>query len=52
MKLDNEQQRALLMQIIRACPISGLYEQAREAVLQLSTLESAVINADIDPPIE
>ena len=48
MKLDNEQQRALLLQVIAAVPISGTYPQVRDIVVQLDALIKDVETAEIE----
>lgn len=47
MKIDNEHQRALLMQVIKSVPVSGTYEQVREAVAQLDALIKAIQDAEV-----
>lgn len=47
MKLDNEEQRQQLLQIIRSVQISGNMDQVKEIVNSLTTLLMSIKNANI-----
>lgn len=50
MKLDNEQQRQQLMQIINALPINGNLGQVTQTINTLIVLMQTIEGAEIDKP--
>lgn len=47
MKLDNEQQKALLLQIVSTTGVNGSYGQAKEAVIVIDGLIESIQNAEV-----
>jgi excinuclease UvrABC helicase subunit UvrB len=47
MKLDNEQQRELLLTIIRNTPLQGSYQQIKEVTVQIDNLVKDIQEAEI-----
>ena len=47
MILDNEEQRAMLLQIINAIPLQGNYEALQKTMNDITVLQFAILSAEI-----
>lgn len=52
MKLDSEEQRILLLTIIKSTPMQGSFEQVEQATEQMKELRNAVQGAEIIEDVE
>lgn len=48
MKLDNEQQRKLLLELVTKVPLSGTLENMKQATAQLEDLKQTILGAKLD----
>ena len=52
MKLDNKEQKGLLLHIIQSIPLSGNYATVNSAMKQLEELADAINKAEIEEVME